>query len=95
MLASGSRDKTVKLWDSMVGVGEGRRTGVIEGEAGYPRWVMAEAPCLIRMLRAARSLISLEAAGVPDFLASPGWKGSEVLAIQSSLNWRLYLGKGV
>jgi hypothetical protein len=31
---------------------------------------------------------------VPDFLASPEWKDSEVLAIPSSLNWRLHLGKG-
>jgi hypothetical protein len=37
--------------------------------------------------------MSLEAAGVPDFFASPKWMGSEVLAALSSVNWGLLLEK--
>lgn len=38
--------------------------------------------------------MSLEAAGVPDFLVSPRWMGSEVLATLSSVNWMSFLGEG-
>lgn len=31
-------------------MGEGRQTGVIEGEAGYERRLMAEVPHLVRMV---------------------------------------------
>ena len=37
--------------------------------------------------------MSLEAAGVPDFLVSPRWMGSEVLATLSSVNWMSFLEK--
>ena len=64
-------------------MGEGRRAGVIEGEAGYQRRVMAEAPRLVRMVEQRRTLMS---ASVPGFLASPRWMGSEVLVILSSVS---------
>jgi hypothetical protein len=38
--------------------------------------------------------MSLEAAGVPDFLASPRWMDSEMLSALSSVNWVSILGEG-